>query len=338
MFTYKAPMVVWSATFSPDGNWLAIGSYEVALLHRPSISETDTAPGIQSQPASQTVIEGSTVTLTAFAIGSSPLCYQWCNGTKNLAGQTNASLTLTNVSPASTGNYSLVVTNAFGSATSSNASLSVLQVREEIIAEVNFQDKRPASYFAYTYSENPVTLVTNVTEMAGVGVGGSTGLVMTADGSAFTNHLDQDWAGFGVTVNALANSNHGVNTTNLNLYKLYATIKTAGLTGQVSHGFLRWQFLSSNAVILSVEFPAAWTTNYQEYSFVLGNGSISKYSDGSWGRFVANFDRTDRLQCAAGAEHWLSEYGPDADNALYIGHIKFVRLVPKVAAGGEPSQ
>ena len=83
------------------------------------------APSITTQPASQTVLAGSNVTFTATAAGTTPLSYQWrFNGT-NIAGATGTALTLSNVQPALAGNYAVLVTNAFGSITSSNALLTV---------------------------------------------------------------------------------------------------------------------------------------------------------------------------------------------------------------------
>jgi hypothetical protein len=84
------------------------------------------APSIMTQPASQTVLAGSTATFTATAAGTPPLSYQWrLNGT-NIAGATGTSLTLSNVQPAQAGNYAMRVTNAFGSILSSNALLTVV--------------------------------------------------------------------------------------------------------------------------------------------------------------------------------------------------------------------
>jgi hypothetical protein len=54
------------------------------------------------------------------------LFYQWyCNETNLLADGTNAVLQLSNVSPAQAGNYAVVVTNAYGSVTSTPAMLIV---------------------------------------------------------------------------------------------------------------------------------------------------------------------------------------------------------------------
>ena len=79
------------------------------------------------QPADLTVTENSTATFTVTAAGTPPLSYQWrFNGT-NIAGATGTSLTLSNVQTAQAGNYSMRVTNTFGSAISSNAVLTVNQ-------------------------------------------------------------------------------------------------------------------------------------------------------------------------------------------------------------------
>ncbi|MDB6065698.1 MAG: Conserved repeat domain protein [Pedosphaera sp.] len=83
------------------------------------------APFIVGQPQSQSVIAGSNATFSVSATGTAPLSYQWQLGMANLAGATNASLTLTNVQIAQAGTYSVVVYNAAGTATSSNAVLTV---------------------------------------------------------------------------------------------------------------------------------------------------------------------------------------------------------------------
>ena len=93
-------------------------------------------PMITTQPQSQTVIQGTNVTFSVTMSASStlPLNYQWYfNDTTPLAEATNAALTLTNVQTTDAGSYSLVITNAAGSLTSSNAVLTV-QVAIPMIA------------------------------------------------------------------------------------------------------------------------------------------------------------------------------------------------------------
>ena len=84
------------------------------------------SPTITTNPENQSVLGGGNVTFTATVTGTEPLSYQWqFNGT-NLLGATNASLLLTNLHYDQRGNYSLFVTNLYGSATSAVAVLTVL--------------------------------------------------------------------------------------------------------------------------------------------------------------------------------------------------------------------
>jgi hypothetical protein len=83
-------------------------------------------PVISAQPGDQTVAAGGTATFTVGAQGASPLYWQWYFGASPLGGQTNSSLVLAGVQPSQAGFYSVVVSNAFGTVTSSNALLTVL--------------------------------------------------------------------------------------------------------------------------------------------------------------------------------------------------------------------
>ncbi len=85
-----------------------------------------TPPSIVTQPQSQTADVGSAVTFTVTAGGTAPLSYQWRLGGANLAGATGSALVLVNVQVTNAGNYSVDVTNASGSITSSNALLTVI--------------------------------------------------------------------------------------------------------------------------------------------------------------------------------------------------------------------
>ncbi len=83
------------------------------------------APSIATQPVGQTVVQSNTVAFSVVASGTDPLSYQWYFNGSAMAQQTSPSLSFTNVQPASSGAYSVVVSNIFGSATSSNAVLQV---------------------------------------------------------------------------------------------------------------------------------------------------------------------------------------------------------------------
>jgi endonuclease/exonuclease/phosphatase family metal-dependent hydrolase len=82
-------------------------------------------PSITTQPLSQTNALGGSVTFTVVATGATPLTYQWRLYNTNLSSASAASLSLTNIQPINAGDYTVVVTNAFGSITSAVAKLTV---------------------------------------------------------------------------------------------------------------------------------------------------------------------------------------------------------------------
>ena len=109
-------LTVTSPTFDPEP------ANNVATI----VTTVDAPPIITAQPTNQAVLPGSDVTLQVTASGSAPLGFQWqLNGT-NLEGAVEAALTITNVQIAQAGSYTVLVTNVFGSALSSNAVLTVL--------------------------------------------------------------------------------------------------------------------------------------------------------------------------------------------------------------------
>jgi alpha-tubulin suppressor-like RCC1 family protein len=83
------------------------------------------------QPTNQSALYGSTVAISASIAGTQPLvCQWWKNGTNlfdggRLSGTTTATLTISNVQPGDFGDYTLVVTNAYGAGTNITA-LSVV--------------------------------------------------------------------------------------------------------------------------------------------------------------------------------------------------------------------
>ena len=103
----------------------ALSSNEVAAIYVAGSAGKCKGVSIKVQPQGLTVPEGTSASFTVTAAGVAPLSYQWqANGT-NLADATAATLTFTNVQPTDAGNYVVVVTNSFGAATSSVATLVV---------------------------------------------------------------------------------------------------------------------------------------------------------------------------------------------------------------------
>jgi hypothetical protein len=89
-------------------------------------------PSLASQPTNVTVLAGGTATFSATTGGAAPLVYQWTDNGTNLPnspgilGGTTPNLVLTNVSTNNAGDYALVVANAYGTITSSVATLTVI--------------------------------------------------------------------------------------------------------------------------------------------------------------------------------------------------------------------
>jgi hypothetical protein len=82
-------------------------------------------PAITLPPQSLTATAGSSVDFAVQANGTFPLFYQWRKDGADVIAATNPWVTLDGVQPTENGGFAVVVTNAFGSVTSSVANLTV---------------------------------------------------------------------------------------------------------------------------------------------------------------------------------------------------------------------
>ena len=84
------------------------------------------APTITTQPAAQTVAAGGTATFSVTAAGTAPLTYQWQKNSTDISGATSATYTTPATAIGDNGaQYSVVVFNGAGTATSDKATLTV---------------------------------------------------------------------------------------------------------------------------------------------------------------------------------------------------------------------
>jgi alpha-tubulin suppressor-like RCC1 family protein len=83
------------------------------------------APTIVTAPASATVNAGNSASFAVAVTGSGPLAYQWHKNGTAIGGAAGAVYTIGAVAAADAGAYTVVITNAAGSATSPAASLTV---------------------------------------------------------------------------------------------------------------------------------------------------------------------------------------------------------------------
>ena len=90
-----------------------------------TLTVTDTAPIITTQPASVTTAAGTSPKLTVTATGTTNITYQWRFNNVNLASATTTALTLSNVQTNQSGPYTVVLVNSRGSITSSIANVLI---------------------------------------------------------------------------------------------------------------------------------------------------------------------------------------------------------------------
>lgn len=95
-------------------------------VYKVTYNTSNTPPSIAGQPTGITTPIGGSATFTVSATGSAPLGYQWQKNGLNIAGATAVSYTVNSAQLADNGaKFRAVVTNAFGTATSNEATLTV---------------------------------------------------------------------------------------------------------------------------------------------------------------------------------------------------------------------
>jgi uncharacterized repeat protein (TIGR01451 family) len=119
-------------TFSiPNSQPANAGLYSASVSNRAGAVVSSAAqlsvespPVFLQQPANRAVVAGGTAVFSVVVQAAEPLVYQWFfNGATPIPDGASATLTVTNAQAANVGGYSVRVTNTFGSAISSSASL-----------------------------------------------------------------------------------------------------------------------------------------------------------------------------------------------------------------------
>ena len=100
----------------------ALSSNEVFMLYAIESNYTN-PPTITQQPTDINANAHSNITFTVSATEFTPAFFQWQFNNSNLVNETNSTLTVTNVKQFNLGQYLVLITNAFGSVTSSVANL-----------------------------------------------------------------------------------------------------------------------------------------------------------------------------------------------------------------------
>jgi sugar lactone lactonase YvrE len=123
-------LVLHNASGANDGSYnVVVSSPYGSVTSSAAILTVLLPPSITTQPANAAVTAGDTAELTVAATGTAPLAYNWYfNGATLVQGGTNSTLSFPNALVADAGEYTVVVTNLYGSATSSVAGLSVVAI------------------------------------------------------------------------------------------------------------------------------------------------------------------------------------------------------------------
>ncbi|HEV2695621.1 MAG TPA: immunoglobulin domain-containing protein, partial [Verrucomicrobiae bacterium] len=109
----------WDAQEHTTNQWTAIGATNIALM-------ASVAPVITWPPINRCINQGSNATFGVTVYGTPTMTYQWRLAGAALAGATNSSLTVANAQAVNAGNYTVVVSNGFGTVTSAVAVLTVV--------------------------------------------------------------------------------------------------------------------------------------------------------------------------------------------------------------------
>jgi GH25 family lysozyme M1 (1,4-beta-N-acetylmuramidase) len=103
------------------------------------------APYFVTQPINDLATDkGGSVSFSATAGGKPPLYYQWQFNSTNISGATNTTLAVSNAQTTNAGNYAIIVTNLFGSITSS-VSLAVYPPQATVYSD-NFETNSASNW------------------------------------------------------------------------------------------------------------------------------------------------------------------------------------------------
>lgn len=204
------------------------GDYSVLITNRYGSVESSNATltvvpvAITSPPAGLSRYTGDSAGFSVTAAKNGPFTYQWRRNETDLPGATNATLSLTNLATTDQGNYTVWVTNPYGSAESAAAYLSVVNSQPVISSQ-------PASQGGYP--------------------GGKAAFQVTANGS---KPLAYQWLGNGTNIQYATNST--LLLTNL------AFLNAGNYSVQISNSV--GSILSSNAALTILGVMTWGNTNY----------------------------------------------------------------------------
>lgn len=182
-----------------------IGDYSVVVTDAggnvtSSAASLNMPPYISTQLASQTIAWGGSAAFAPITGGSLPLTYRWSLNGTNLSSPTKPNLTITNATLTNGGSYVLTVTNLYGRAVSSTATVTVVNISPQPTnftsgagGTASFSVQMPAGGpFTFRWQLNGINLATN-------------GIISTVAGDGSTNFAGDG----GLATSASLSTPHG---------------------------------------------------------------------------------------------------------------------------------
>ncbi|MEN9636978.1 MAG: hypothetical protein RL077_5382 [Verrucomicrobiota bacterium] len=183
------------------------------------------APAVATPPAAMSVNPGQAGVVSVAATGTAPLTYQWRKDGTNIAGATSASYNIASAATADGGSYSVVVTNAYGTVTSTAAAVTVTTANI------------PASI-----ANQPVSLTRNV--------GDNASFVVAAFGSSPVTY---QWRKDGVAIAGATTNSLALTSVTVASAGTYTVVVTSGTGATVTT-------VTSTAAVLAVNTAPAITS------------------------------------------------------------------------------
>ena len=199
-------------------------------------------PTITQQPAANTSVAlGGSINLTVAATGLGPLTYQWTLFGTNLLNATNNFLSYSGIQPSQQGDYQAIVSNPYGSATSTVAHVTIVL---------------------------PPT-ITGQSPSTNVPAGGSFSLSVTASGSL---PLTYQWTFENTTLAAANNSTLTISNAQAANEGAYRVV-VANAAGSVTSAVMSVRVLPTSPTILTNPVPLIVAASSNATFGVLANGS-----------------------------------------------------------------
>jgi hypothetical protein len=244
-----APAEMWAdLAVSSDGNRIAAASGNGGVYFWQFLSAL-----VIVSPQSVNTLAGLSAEFSGSGLSESPLAYQWQFNGSGIAGANGATLSLTNLVPADSGSYDLVLSNLYGAITSSVATLTVAPLIITSEPSPAFQTVAVGSNVVYSVSATAAVPLSYQWQFNGADISGATDANLALTNVALANSGSYD---------VLLSNIYGVATSSpVTLDVLPALFATGGAVAGLDDAYLEGS-ITSGSIGAEVWFNWGLTTNY----------------------------------------------------------------------------